>query len=188
MSSTPNSSSPTGHYHPFHYHWDDDSTVSNPSTVAPPSKRRKVSKVLFEPVWILEEDSDRGSVRTHSVETQWKRYPRFSEANLQEDFGLIVTWRKLVTTRKLRSRNIDIYERQWSCMEDGYNFELHPEFHRDDCYIITEDDAYSLPCLLTGAEQLGELYNQYSEHPDYHFPEPDSIVSDTQSEDESAED
>ena len=70
--------------------------------LAQAGKRRKVSKQLYQPVYI-EVEPERQK-KTYSVDTQWKPFPKDCS---------FVKWRVPVKKLELRQKHIDIYETKW---------------------------------------------------------------------------
>ena len=89
--------------------------------LAQAGKRRKVSKQLYQPVYI-EVEPERQK-KTYSVDTQWKPFPKDCS---------FVKWRVPVKKLELRRKHIDIYETKWQRLEFDDIFEDsqwdHPKF------------------------------------------------------------
>ena len=124
------------------YLTDSDSEASNE-----PNKRRRVSKQLYEPVWVqLEPDTHRPShVKTHSVLTQWKPFPKDQS---------YAKWNTLVRKLELRKRHIDIYRVDWQEVE-AYDFDERPDlYEHPGCRFVDEDSgSCGADTILYGLEQ-----------------------------------
>ena len=136
------------------------------------TKRRKVAKQTHKPVYINVEPT--GQIKTYSVATQWKPFPKDQS---------IVKWTNFVRKIELRNqKNIDIYEVKWSEVED-YNFEAHPEFHTAKHRFVDSDGiscsaSSLLDCLARHQDENfveDGFRDDYSE--DYSEAVPDEVDS-----------
>ena len=133
------------------YLTDSDSEASDE-----PSKRRKVSKQLYEPVWVQREPETHrlSRVKTYSVLTQWKPFPNAEEQSYAK-------WIAFDRKLELRNRNIDIYRAKWKEVQD-YDLDEHPELHGPQYRFVDDTGSCSVDIILEGLErhyleQLQEL-------------------------------
>ena len=136
------------------YLTDSDSEASNERI-----KRRKVSKQLYEPVWVQREPETHrlSHVKTYSVLVQWKPYPKNQE---------YAKWSTFVRKLELRNRDIDIFQANWEKVPE-YEFDERPDLHLPGCrFVNREDSSWGFETALDGiaryeAEYLGLSLEEY---------------------------
>ena len=108
-----------------------------------PTKRRKVAKQLYKPVWVKTEPDSH--VKTYSVLTQWKPFP--------EEGTSYAKWNSLERKLELRNRHIDIYRVNWEEVQD-YDFDERPDLHHPGCrFVDDEGESQSAESLVDAIER-----------------------------------
>jgi hypothetical protein len=143
--------------------WEEDSSsldtdITWSTTVGPSPKRRKVSWQKYDPVWIKVESKDHW-VKTHSVVTQHKPYPK------EQSF---VKWTDLVKKIELRNRHVDVYQQKWLTVTEE-EFESSVCEFRDSKYRLVDEDgdswgAVTLRRILSDTEIAQDIPEEVGSH------------------------